>query len=174
MNIFETYYQEIKNINIELSTEHSKRSALEQLIHSIINHNDKLSDLKIIHEPKRKQGFGAPDYLIYTNCSIIGYIENKKITENIENKINSEQIKKYKLLSDNILLTNYIEFIWLKGDEIFSEKLCDIADLGNPIFKPPLEKTHKIERLILNFLSCKPQRISNPQEIGRASCRERV
>ncbi len=111
MTEFNNYIKELQSEPIENITEHSKRSALEILFKSIAKTaNDKI---KILHEPKRKENYGSPDFLIYIDNSIIGYVENKKISENLNKTLKTEQIKKYSELSDNILLTNYTEFIWI-------------------------------------------------------------
>ena len=54
----------------------------------------KNNKIKILHEPRREGQFGSPDYKVTNNSGIIGYIENKKIDENLNKIIQSQQIKK--------------------------------------------------------------------------------
>ena len=61
---------------------------------------------------------------------ILGYVENKGLGENLSKVLKSEQIAKYKTLSDNILLTDYLLFIWInKFGQPQSERLCDQTGL---------------------------------------------
>ncbi len=48
-------------------------------------------------------------FLIKRNGVILGYIENKKLEAKLDDKDIERQIEKYKGLSNNLLLTNYIE-----------------------------------------------------------------
>jgi hypothetical protein len=172
---FNQYIKELQSIPIEEITEHSKRFALETLLRELASNfvavNKK--NIKVLHEPKRKENYGSPDFKIYTDNSIIGYVENKKITENLDKILKSDQIKKYRELSQNILLTNYIEFIWIKGDTsnplnnpmIQRETLCTIETLT--AFKTLSGlNTEKVEKLLVNFFSQPPIGISTPKDLA--------
>lgn len=166
---FKDYIKDLQSEQIENITEHSKRSALEVLLKQFAdqcqNANHKI---KILHEPKRKENYGSPDFKVYTDSSIIGYVENKKITEILDKTLKTDQIKKYRELSQNILLTNYIEFVWIKGDTIQRETLCYQSDLENKKFKLDTEKCAKVEKLISFFFSQAPQKIASPKELALA------
>ena len=166
---FKDYIKDLQSEQIENITEHSKRSALEILLKQFA---DKCQNahhkIKILHEPKRKDNYGSPDFKVYTDSSIIGYVENKKITEILDKTLKTDQIKKYRELSQNILLTNYIEFVWIKGDTIQRETLCYQSDLENKKFKLDTEKCAKVEKLISFFFSQAPQQIANPKELALA------
>jgi len=126
---FKKYIKELQSVSIDELTEHSKRFALETLLREVAETVVSKNEIKVLHEPKRKDNYGSPDFKIYTESSIIGYIENKKITENLDKVLKSAQIKKYRELSPNILLTNYLDFVWIKGDNIQRETLCSREDL---------------------------------------------
>lgn len=127
MTDFEKYFKSLQSHQIDDITEHSHRPALKELLENIAD-----AKIKILHEPKREGKFGSPDFKITRTESIIGYIENKKIEENLDKTIKSDQIKKYQSLSDNILLTNYIDWIWLKEGKIQKrEALCFLTDIEN-------------------------------------------
>jgi hypothetical protein len=55
---------------------------------------------------------------------ILGYVETKQIGENLDLVLKSEQIAKYKTLSQNIVLTDYLHFVWISKDGIQRESLC--------------------------------------------------
>ena len=164
---FKDYIKDLQSEQIENITEHSKRSALEILLKQFAdqcqNGNNKI---KILHEPKRKDNYGSPDFKVYTDSSIIGYVENKKINENLDKILKTDQIKKYRELSENILLTNYIEFVWIKGDLIQRESLCYLSDLENKKYKPDPVKTELVNKLLNNFLSQPPVGISSAKDLA--------
>jgi len=150
---FTQYIKELQSVPFDELTEHSKRSALETILREAVNNTN--SNINVLHEPKRKENYGSPDFKIYTASLIIGYVENKKITENLDKILKTEQIKKYRELSPNLLITNYIEFIWLKGEFIQRESLCFLSDLENPKLNLDLEKAETLLRKLVKNISKK-------------------
>lgn len=164
MTNFEKYFKQLQSQRIDSITEHSHRSSLQQLLESLAENN-----IRVLHEPKREANFGSPDYKITHLESIIGYIENKKIDENLDKVLKSDQIKKYKALSDNILITNYIEWIWIKEGNIQQRAaLCFLSDLEDKRKKLDLEKVQSVENLIKSFFSQAPQKIGEAKHLAFA------
>src|SRR3989339_56418 len=126
---FKVYFDHIKKLDLDDATEHTLRPALDHLLNALAGEK-----IKVIHEPKRDQtGKGAPDFKFKTNECILGYLENKKTTENLDQILKSDQIAKYKQLSGNLILTNYLEWVWLKDGAITKrETLCYPSDVGYP------------------------------------------
>ncbi len=162
------YIKELQSVSIDELMEHSKRFALETLLREVVDTVVSRKEVKVLHEPKRKDNYGSPDFKIYTASSIIGYVENKKITENLDNVLKSAQIKKYRELSPNILLTNYLEFLWIKGDNIQRETLCYASDLENKKIKLDENKIQSVENILKNFFSEAPVGISNAKDLALA------
>ena len=75
---FDKYFTSLQSHKIDEITEHSNRSALKDLLESLAG-----KKIQILHEPKREGKFGSPDFKVTNTESIIGYVENKKIEENI-------------------------------------------------------------------------------------------
>lgn len=167
MKIFIDYIKELQDTPIDQITEHSKRASLENLLKSIAT---ELPDkIKILHEPKREGKFGSPDFKITISDSIVGYVENKKIEENLDKILKTDQIEKYKKLSENIILTNYIEWIWIKkGDINKREVLCYLSDIENKKFKPDVDKIGAVYKLIKDFYSQPPIGISDSAKLADA------
>jgi hypothetical protein len=162
MTEFEIYFKSLQSQKIGDITEHSHRPALKTLVESFVG-----SKVKVLHEPKREGKFGSPDFKITHTESIIGYIENKKIEETLDNILKSDQIKKYQSLSDNILITNYIDWIWIKGGEIQKrEMLCYITDIENKKAKLDSNKTDAVEKLIKGFLSQAPKKVADAKRLA--------
>ena len=127
------------------------------------------ANIKVLHEPKREGKFGSPDFKVTHTESIISYVENKKITESLDKTIKSEQVKKYQSLSDNILLTNYIDWIWMKEGKIQKrENLCFLADIDNKRAKLDKTKVEAVNKLIKSFLSQAPKQISDSKKLAAA------
>lgn len=165
MEIFRNYIKGLKEFNLTEITEHSHRKTLQELLLSIAS--EKNNKIKILHEPKRKKGL-SPDFKISINESIVGYVENKGITEDLIKILKSEQIQKYKELSENILLTNYIDWVWVKDKKQKIISLCSSDDLEKRNFKLDETKVQEVYNLILNFFSEPPLGISKPKELARA------
>lgn len=162
MTEFESYFKSLQSQKIRDITEHSHRPALKTLVESLVG-----SKVKVLHEPKREGKFGSPDFKITHTESIIGYIENKKIEENLDKILKSDQIKKYQKLSDNILITNYIDWIWIKGGEIQKrETLCYITDIESKKAKLDKTKADAVEKLIKSFLSQAPKEIADAKKLA--------
>ena len=83
---FKAYFEEIKKLDAEEATEHTLRPALDQLLTALAGKN-----IRVIHEPKRDEtGKGAPDFKFKTHDErILGYLESKKIGENLDQFLKS-------------------------------------------------------------------------------------
>ncbi|MEA2019630.1 MAG: DNA methyltransferase, partial [Campylobacterota bacterium] len=107
----------LNNINRLFQTgnarEHSYRGDLQQLLNEIID--DK--DIVVTNEPARIVNVGAPDYSITKKDIPIGYIEAKDITDRDLDgkKINKEQFDRYKNALDNLIITDYLDFLFYKN-----------------------------------------------------------
>ena len=164
---FVEYFKAIKGLDPSESTELTLRKPLDDLLNALAS-SDKLR-CQIIHEPKRHGELGAPDFKIKSQEAIIGYLETKKTDENLDAILQSEQIIKYKKLSGNIILTNYLEFIWLKEDSIAGrETLCYSSDVGSRRAKLDNDKADKVAKLISGFLSTPPQNLAKTKDLAEA------
>lgn len=164
MTDFEKYFKALQAHRVDEITEHSHRSNLQQLLESIAS-----PKTKVLHEPKREGKFGSPDFKITQVESIIGYVENKKIEENLDKILKTDQIKKYQALSDNILITNYIEWIWIKEGKIQQrETLCFLTDIEDKRKKLDTDKVKAVEKLIKSFFSQAPKEIADAKKLAEA------
>ncbi len=164
MSIFQNYIKELQKHKISEITEHSHRTALQNLLNSYIEEIQQKTN--ILHEPKRQGKNGSPDFMITANESIIGYIENKKILQDLNEIIYSEQIEKYKKLSNNLLITNYVEFVWIRDNEITRVMLCDVTDIENKNFKSKPDNETQVKELLKKFFTQAPQGISDIEKLA--------
>ena len=165
---FTAYFNAIKSLDAAEATEHTLRGALENLLNAIAAAES--PNVTIIHEPKQdKTKLGAPDFKIKLNEAILGYLETKPIGENLDTVLQSAQIAKYKRLSGNLILTDYLEWLWLGDGRIIKrETLCYPSDAGNRKARLDPDKAEKVATLIADFLSVPPDKLGNTNTLSRA------
>ncbi|WP_162977151.1 type ISP restriction/modification enzyme [Helicobacter pylori] len=108
------YLEGIKDITPE-SNELTHRPSLYNLLDGLKDHFNK--EFKIEHEPKKDKQGGQPDFRISYQGLNIGYIENKRVGTNLSQLLKKDQIRKYLELNPNLMLTDYLNFVWVGKDE---------------------------------------------------------
>ena len=167
-NPFAAYFDAIKSLEVSEATEHTLRGPLETLLDSLAA--DAGPGLRVIHEPKRDAaGLGAPDFKVKRREAILGYVENKKVGADLDAVLQSDQVAKYKKLSGNIVLTDYLEWIWLKDGQIAKrETLCSAGAVGNRQARLDPDRADKVAALVAAFLSTPPEKLGNAQKLSEA------
>ncbi len=142
------YLESIKDLTPE-KNELTHRTFLENLLNGLKDHFNK--EFKIEHEPKKEQG-SQPDFRISFQGLNIGYIENKRVGENLSQLLKSDQIRKYLELNPNLILTDYLKFMWVGKDENNApsiKKEISIASLDE--LSKPLKPKPQIERDLIEL-----------------------
>ncbi|WP_033766055.1 type ISP restriction/modification enzyme [Helicobacter pylori] len=145
------YLEGIKDLTLE-SNELTHRAFLENLLDKLKNHFNK--EFKIEHEPKRDQG-SQPDFRISFQGLNIGYIENKRVGTDLRKIVESEksdQILKYLELNPNLMLTDYLNFVWVGKDEEnkpLIKREISVASLDE--LSKPLKPNPQTERDLIGF-----------------------
>jgi hypothetical protein len=179
-NAFDQYLLALRKTPLDDKTEHTDRPALQNLLQAIADGVS--SDLTVHHETKQKkikgkangnggtpEKKGAPDFKVTKSGGlIVGYVENKPIGENLDKVLKSEQIKKYKSLSQNIVVTDYLHFIWINKDGVQRETLCHAADLENPKFRLREDRAAAVGKLLQAYFSTAPEGIGTSQQLALA------
>lgn len=165
-DVFDRYLLALRKTLVGEKTEHTDRAALEALLQAIADETQK--GIKVQHEPKRIVNKGAPDFKITKGGLILGYVENKAIGEALDKVLKSEQITKYKSLSQNIIVTDYLHFIWINKDGIQRETLCHETDLENRKFKLRDDRVEAVRKLLQGFFSTAPEGIGRAQQLALA------
>ena len=83
--------------------------------------------------------------------------------------LKSEQIAKYKSLSQNIILTDYLHFVWINKDGLQRETLCYATDLENLRFRPRPDRDVAVAKLLEAFFSTAPEGIGRAQQLALAT-----
>src|SRR5207253_4822737 len=79
-----------------------------------------------------------------------------------------EQIARYKSLSQNIVLTDYLHFLWLNKDGIRRETLCHQTDLEDRRFRPRDDRVSAVAKLLQGFFLTAPEGIGRAQQLALA------
>ncbi len=162
--LFQEYLRKLAQTPVEDQTEHTGRAALEELLNAFAE----TVEANVQHEPKRVAEKGAPDFKISRQGMILGYVETKTIGDNLDKVLKSGQIKRYRELSDNILLTDYLHFIWINKDGIHRETLCHATDLENSKFTPGEAPVAAVSALLDAFFSTAPEGIGRAENLALA------
>ncbi|MGH9810500.1 MAG: N-6 DNA methylase, partial [Terriglobia bacterium] len=90
------------------------------------------------------------------------------IGDNLDAVVKSEQITRYQRLSQNIVLTDYLHFVWINKHGTQREALCYTTDLENPRFRPREDRVAAVAKLLEGFFSTPPEEIGRAQELALA------
>lgn len=164
MQIIQTY---LNNCNRLLQTgnarEHSYRGHLETLLNEIIND----ADIVVTNEPARIVNVGAPDYSITRKDIPIGYVEAKDVgAQDLDGKkINKEQFDRYKNALDNLIITDYLDFLFYKNGELVQK--ISIAKIEDGVIIPQEDNFSSFTNSILNFTAFVSQSITSPSKLAK-------
>ncbi|WP_187928199.1 N-6 DNA methylase [Helicobacter pylori] len=167
------YLEGIKDLTPE-SNELTHRRPLENLLISLKENFNK--EFKIEHEPKKDKQGGQPDFRISYQGLNVGYIENKKVGT-IGTKLNqllkSDQILKYLELNPNLMLTDYLNFVWVGKDEENKPSIkrkisiASLEELSKPLKPNPKTECDLIE-LFRGFFNHEAAPITNAKDFANA------
>ncbi|GHR41894.1 DNA methyltransferase [Helicobacter pylori] len=161
------YLESIKDLTPE-KNELTHRLSLHNLLNRLKDNFNK--EFKIEHEPKKEQG-SQPDFRVSFQGLNIGYIENKRVGVNFRQLLKSDQILKYLELNPNLMLTDYLNFVWVGKDENNApliKKEISIAspdELSKPL-KPKPQTEHDLIELFKSFFNHEAAPIANAKDFA--------
>ncbi|WP_181331554.1 type ISP restriction/modification enzyme, partial [Helicobacter pylori] len=159
------YLESIKDLT-DKKNELTHRPSLYNLLKGLKDHFNK--EYKIEHEPEREQG-SQPDFRVSLQGLSIGYIENKRVGTNLREQLEKPQILKYLELNPNLMLTDYLNFMWVGKDENnapFIKKEISIASLDE-LSKPPKKQTERdLIELFKSFFNHEAAPITNAKDFA--------
>ncbi|GAA9024644.1 DNA methyltransferase [Helicobacter pylori] len=161
------YLESIKDLTTE-DNELTHRSFLENLLNRLKDNFNK--EFKIEHEPKKEQG-SQPDFRVSFQGLNIGYIENKRVGINLSQLLKSDQIRKYLELNPNLMLTDYLNFVWVGKDEnnaplIKKEiSIASLDELSKPL-KPKPQTERDLIELFKSFFNHEAAPITNAKDFA--------
>ncbi|WP_441692908.1 type ISP restriction/modification enzyme, partial [Helicobacter pylori] len=161
------YLESIKDLTTE-ENELTHRRSLHNLLNRLKDHFNK--EFKIEHEPKKEQG-SQPDFRVSFQGLNIGYIENKRAGVDLKQISKSDQIRKYLELNPNLMLTDYLNFMWVGKDEnnaplIKKEiSVASLDELSKPL-KPKPQTERDLIELFKSFFNHEAAPITNAKDFA--------
>ncbi|MGL2591899.1 type ISP restriction/modification enzyme [Helicobacter pylori] len=166
------YLEGIKDLTPE-SNEFTHRPSLYTLLKGLKDNFNK--EFEIEHEPKKDKQWGQPDFRISYQGLNIGYIENKRvgtIETNLNQLLKSDQVLKYLELNPNLMLTDYLNFVWVGKDEENKPSIkreISIASLEElPKLKPKPQTERDLIELFRGFFNHEAAPITNAKDFANA------
>ncbi|MFP6206592.1 type ISP restriction/modification enzyme [Helicobacter pylori] len=162
------YLESIKDLTHE-SNELTHRAFLQILLNRLKDNFNK--EFKIEHEPKKDKQGGQPDFRVSFQGLNIGYIENKRVGTNLNRLLKSDQVLKYLELNPNLMLTDYLNFVWVGKDENnepLSKREISIAspdELSKPL-KPNPQTERDLIELFKSFFNHEAAPITNAKDFA--------
>ncbi len=152
------YIQKLNNrFKTGISTEHSYRGDLQQLLENI------LPGTMVTNEPSHI-ACGAPDYILTKKNIPVGYIEAKDLGADLLNKNNKEQFDRYKKYLENLIITNYLDFHFFKNGELVTT--INIGKTEPKKVIPISENFENFSNLIKDFSAYKGQTIKSAKKLA--------
>ncbi len=162
---FQYYLQQLKQ-NLKKGSERSHYYALKSLIDSAL-----IGIAAVVEE--RGNNVGIPDFtirrnknIIGSNESIIGYIEAKKIGDDLNKIQNYEQVQRYldSFVGQNLILTNFLEFRLFRDGKLYL-----FGTLGNLTNNQVINNQDftKVADLINEFVNYQEKTINNYLELAQ-------
>ncbi|MGL2427181.1 type ISP restriction/modification enzyme [Helicobacter pylori] len=164
------YLEGIKDLTPK-SNELAHRPFLYTLLKGLKDNFNK--EFKIEHEPNRDKQGGQPDFRISYQGLNIGYIENKRVGTNLNQLLKSDQVLKYLELNPNLMLTDYLNFVWVGKDEnnepsIKREiSIASLDELSKPL-KPNPQTERDLIELFRGFFNHEAAPITNAKDFANA------
>lgn len=126
--------------------------------------------IEVQHEPKRDADKGSPDFKVKRQGMILGYVEVKEIGANLDKILKSDQIVKYRKLSDNIVVTDYFHFIRIDGAGkiLDRQSLAFPNDIESRTIQVNPDKAEAVSKLLAAFFSSPPQGLQRAQQLAVA------
>nr|WP_187933190.1 type ISP restriction/modification enzyme [Helicobacter pylori] len=163
------YLEGIKDLTPE-SNELTHRPSLYTLLKGLKDNFNK--EFKIEHEPNRDKQGGQPDFRVSYQGLNIGHIENKRVGTNLNQLLKSDQILKYLELNPNLMLTDYLNFVWVGKDEENKPSIkreISIASLEElPKLKPKPQTERDLIELFRGFFNHEAAPITNAKDFANA------
>ena len=104
--------------------------------------------------PKKTEA-GNPDFRIWDGLQkIVGYVEAKKPGENLDVIENGEQLKRYRSVFPNLILTDFYEFRLYRNGQLIDKTFIGRAFIAKKLkIIPPVENEEQFLTLLEKFFS---------------------
>ncbi len=155
---FTNYLQQLQT-DLEKGSERTHYPTLKNLI------DNGIMGIKSTVEETGNQA-GIPDFTVRKNNQLLGYIEAKKIGENLDKIEKTEQLQRYleSSIGENLILTNYLQFHWYVDGKLQLKATLATIENNQIIAVSDISTT---EELINAFFNKQEKTINNYYELAQ-------
>ncbi|MEI6847072.1 MAG: type ISP restriction/modification enzyme [Chlorobiaceae bacterium] len=161
------YFKALWNYNARTDNEHTYRTDLQNFLREACSEFQ--DNIEPRHEVKDGQHqLGVPDFSFIDNKKLgtVGLLENKSIGADINALVHSQQVKKYRKRSENIILTNYHNWLLVKEGTVTHQASLGTLDDIKHKAQPDARGVADLQVLLTAFLSQEPRGISRKKELA--------
>lgn len=117
--------------------------------------------------PKQTEA-GNPDFRIWDGSeNIVGYIEAKKPGENLDVIERSNQLKRYRAVFPNLILTDFYEFRLYRNGDLVDKTFVARPALAKKGIPPPAENAEAFQVLLQKFFSFSLPRLTTAGQLAK-------
>jgi hypothetical protein len=146
-----------------ITTEHSYRGALENLLDSL-NHGK----VKATNEPKRSD-CGAPDFVLSLRVphglTTIGYLECKDVGTDLGPILRTDQLERYLSSLNQLILTDYVKFQWYVDGALRADATLGSVEPSGKL-KSSRADQDKVLELLEQFAAQSPLKVATAKELA--------
>ena len=153
----------IKEIPDKFETGHAREHAYRIVYEKIIRLIDK--DVMVINEPRRSP-HGTIDFLLMRHGLCISNIEFKDVVVNLVNESEKDQIERYKKQAHNLMLSNYLDFVWFVDDKTTKSLSIGHIDKNKNEVVIDYSKIPELIEFFEEYLRYSVKRISTASELS--------
>ena len=166
--ISDYFNQLARDYNPKQDNEHTHRTKLENLLNDVCVLADNNINVRQEIKDESAQSRATPDFtfLDKTSYGLVGLLENKKIGADIDNIHKSEQIIKYRKRHENIIITNYHQWLRLKDGHITHDVSLLTPQEIIAGKQPTTDKVAELQTLLTAFFSTKPLGIGTTKTLA--------
>lgn len=141
------------------ATEYTYRGSLELLMEALGGRGVDASN-----DPKHIS-CGAPDFIVERRKVPLGYVETKDVGVDLDKIEKTEQMKRYLMALNNLILTDYLEFRWYTNGEFRRKvRLAEINNKGK-LLSNAQDQT-ELEQLFSDFFATETPTVSTAKELA--------
>lgn len=145
--------------------EESFYSVLETLLNEFAV-SEKKKGIHVTSQPKKTDA-GNPDFRVWDERRIVGYIEAKTPDRNLDDIEKTEQAKRYKTTFPNFILTNFFEFrLYRNGSLVDEVRIADPTSIYGLKGVPPAQNEGAFSNLLEKFFSFSFPSITSAQPLA--------
>lgn len=161
------YFNTICRYSAKTDNEHTYRTDLHNFLRKVCKEfQENIEPRQEVKDGQPK--LGVPDFSFIDGKKLgtVGLLENKAIGVNVNALIHSQQVRKYRMRSENIILTNYLDWLLVKDGIVTHSASLGIASDLKHKGQADTKGVADLRILLCAFLSQEPIGIRSKKELA--------